>query len=415
MRPESNTLPSDARMLVIGGGQAGLSICETLRKAGHAGPLALVCGEEHLPYQRPPLSKAFLAGALDRDRLLLRPREFYRQQEIELHPGTACRQIDRQAKRVRLADGTELPWDRLALATGCRPRPLPGADGGAAPAALLRSLGDAETLAGRLAAARRLLVVGGGYIGLEVAATARMRGLEVVVLEAAPRLLARVAGPETAERVRRLHVEHGVAIRTGAVLESITGDGRGPGGICAGLADGSRIEADLAVAGIGAIPDTDLAAAAGLAIEDGIRVDAHCRSSDPHIFAAGDCASFPFRGRRIRLESVQNAIDQGRAAAHAMLGQDQPYRPTPWFWSDQYDAHLQIAGLSAGADATVIRPGPRPGAVSIWYFAGRDLLAVDALDDPRPYMIGKRLLESGRHPDPARVADPATNLKSLLR
>ena len=258
-----------------------------------------------------------------------------------------------------------------------------------------------------------MLVIGGGYIGLEIAATAHKRQAAVTVVEAAPRLLARVAGPETAARIHDLHVRHGVDIRTDAALVSL--EARAGGGVRASLQDGSRVDADFAVAGIGAAPDIRLAEDAGLAIENGIRVDAFCRTSDPNIFAAGDCTSFPFRDGRIRLESVQNAIDQGIAAAANMLGAHQPYVPTPWFWSDQYDSHLQIAGISAGADATVIRPGARAGAISIWYFAGPALLAVDAIDDPRPYMVAKRLLESGRNPDPSQVADPAANLKALLR
>ncbi len=402
------------RMVVVGGGQAGLSICESLRRQGHAGSIALVCGEPHLPYQRPPLSKAYLAGEFDRDRVFLKPGAFFVDQEIDVRLGTRCERIDRTTRCIRLEDGSEVAYDRLALATGCRPRSLPSANGpGEAPASLLRDIEDSDAIAGRLGRARSLLVIGGGYIGLEIAATARKGGADVTVVEAASRLLARVAGPETAARIHDLHVGHGVDIRTDAALSSL--DTRPDGGIRASLRDGSALDADFAVAGIGAVPDIGLAKDAGLSIDNGIRVDAFCRTSDPDIFAAGDCTSFPFRDGRIRLESVQNAIDQGIAAAANMLGADQPYVPTPWFWSDQYDSHLQIAGISTGADATVIRPGARPGAVSIWYFAGPTLLAVDAIDDPRPYMVAKRLLESGRNPDPSLVADPAANLKAMLR
>ena len=402
------------RMVVVGGGQAGLSICESLRRSGHRGPITLVCGEPHPPYQRPPLSKAYLAGEFDRDRLFLKPAAYFREQEIEVLLGHRCEEIDRGAQAVRLEDGTALNYDRLALATGCRPRPLPPAPGGSAPpASLLRGIEDSDAIADQLACAETVLVVGGGYIGLEIAATARKRGAAVTVVEAAPRLLARVAGPETAARIHDLHAGHGVEIRTDTALASL--EALPAGSVQARLRDGSTIKADFAIAGIGAAPETALAEQAGLAIENGIRVDECCRTSDPQIFAAGDCASFPFRNGRIRLESVQNAIDQGKSAAANMLGLREPYAPTPWFWSDQYDTHLQIAGISSGADAIVIRPGQRPGAVSIWYFAGPALLAVDAIDDPRPYMIAKRLLESGRNPDAALVADPATNLKALLR
>ncbi len=401
-------------MVVIGGGQAGLSICESLRKEGHSGRITLVCGEPHLPYQRPPLSKAYLAGDSHTDRLFLKPGAFYEEQEIKLHVGTCCESIDRESRTILLQNGTTISYDRLALATGCRPRRLPSTSGRAAQAAsLLRGIEDSDAIAGQLDSARNCLVVGGGYIGLEIAATARKRGVEVTVIEAAPRLLGRVAGPETAARIHDLHTGEGVRIRTNAALAAL--EASSGGCVRATLADGTSVEADFAVAGIGAVPETRLAERTGLAIENGIRVDEFCRTSDPRIFAAGDCTSFPFRDGRIRLESVQNAIDQGKCAAANMLGADEPYLPTPWFWSDQYDSHLQIAGISSGADATVIRPGNRTGAVSIWYFAGTTFLAVDAINDPRPYMIAKRLLESGKDPDPAQVADPGTNLKSLLR
>ena len=402
------------RIVVVGGGQAGLSICESLRKGGHHGRITLVCGEPHPPYQRPPLSKAYLAGEFHRDRLFLKPGAFYEEQQIDLQIGKRCVSIDTVKQTVLLADGTTIGYDRLALATGCWPRPLPPAPEVAAGAAsLLRGIEDSDAISSRLGTAHRLLVVGGGYIGLEIAATARKRGAEVIVIEAAPRLLGRVAGPETATRIHDLHTGNGVRIRTNAALASL--EAQSGGSVRATLADGSSVEADFAVAGVGAVPQTALAERTGLDIENGIRVDEFCRTSNPRIFAAGDCTSFPFRDGRIRLESVQNAIDQGKCAAANMLGANEPFSPTPWFWSDQYDSHLQIAGISSGADATVIRPGDRPGAVSIWYFAGTALLAVDAIDDPRPYMIAKRLLESGKHPDPAQVADPGTNLKSLLR
>ncbi len=410
MSPEA----SRRSAVVVGGGQAGLSVCEGLRAFGHEGPITLVCGEPHPPYQRPPLSKAYLAGAFERNRLFLKPPAFYEEHAIELLTGDRCRSVDRESGTVELESGRRIPYDVLALATGCRPRPLPPSGPDPAPeACLLRSVEDSDELAGRLEAGGRLLVIGGGYIGLEIAATARKKGLETTVVEAAPRLLARVAGPETAARIHDLHRANGVEIRTEATLASLA---QSPNGrLSATLHDGSIVEADCAVAGIGAVPDTALAERAGLAVENGIRVDSFCRTSDPRIYAAGDCTSFPFRKGRIRLESVQNAIDQGRAAAANMLGRGEPYAPTPWFWSDQYDSHLQIAGISNGADATVIRPGERSGSVSVWYFAGESLLAVDAIDDPRPYMVAKRLLESGRNPDPAIVADPETNLKSLLR
>jgi len=405
--------PEHRRIVVVGGGQAGLSACETLRKRGHQGPVTLVCEEPGLPYQRPPLSKAFLAGSFERERLTLKPAEFYRTQDIDVRTGVRCTEIDRAAREAALDSGDRAPYDCLAVTTGSRPRPLPAAVPAAPPPMLLRTLADADGIRRRLAGIRHLLVIGGGYIGLEIAASARKLGLEVTLVEAAPRLLARVAGPETAAWIHDLHLGNGVALRVSASLERL--ETRREGGIRARFEDGHSIDAGLAVAGVGAEPNVELARAAGLAVGNGIEVDEFCRTSDRNIFAAGDCASFPFRGSAIRLESVQNAIDQGATAAANMLDAELPYRPVPWFWSDQYDSRLQIAGLSEGADAVILRRGKRPGAGSVWYFAGEQLLAVDAIDDSRSYMIGRRLLASGKSPSPAAVANPGADLRPLLR
>jgi 3-phenylpropionate/trans-cinnamate dioxygenase ferredoxin reductase subunit len=251
--------------------------------------------------------------------------------------------------------------------------------------------------------------VGGGYIGLEAAAVAAKKGLDVTVLEMAPRILQRVAARETSDAIRALHQSHGVKILESTGLERIEGATRVEG---VSLSDGTRLEADFVIAGIGILPDTALAEAAGLVLENGIRTDAQGRTSDPHIWAAGDCASFPWRGGRLRLESVQNAIDQAELVAENMLGAAKDYAPVPWFWSDQYDLKLQIAGLNTGYDRVVLREGD---ARSHWYFAGEKFLAVDALNDPRAYMVGKRLLEQGKSPDPDLLADPATDLKQLLK
>jgi 3-phenylpropionate/trans-cinnamate dioxygenase ferredoxin reductase component len=275
----------------------------------------------------------------------------------------------------------------------------------------MRDVADADALAAAAAPRRRALIVGGGYIGLEAAAVLSEKGLAVTLIEAAPRILGRVAAPATADYFRALHAGHGVDIREGAALVRLTGDdGRVTG---AELAHGSHLPADVVLVGIGIQPDDALANAAGLEVENGVRVDAHGRTSDPRIFAAGDCTSFPYRGGRVRLESVPNAIDQGEAVAAAMLGDTSGYVARPWFWSDQYDVKLQIAGLNAGYDRTVTRPGARPGAQSVWYYAGDRLLSVDAMNDPRAYMTGKRWIEAGHSPDPAAIADPATDLKAL--
>ncbi len=400
-----------AGIVIIGAGQAGASLAAKLRALGYAGDVTLVGAEPVAPYQRPPLSKGYLLGEMGLDRLMLRGPEFWDDQKIALRLGIPVTAIDPSARRVTLGTGT-LAYDQLALTTGATPRRLPPAIGGdLAGVYPVRTLADVDAMAAEFRPGRRLLVIGGGYIGLEAAAVASKLGLSVTLVEAAPRILQRVASAETAAHLRALHQAHGVRILEGRALARLTGDGRVTG---AELADGETIPADFVIAGIGIDPETRLAAAAGLAIENGIRTDALGRTSDPAIWAAGDCASFPHAGGRLRLESVGNAIDQAEAVAANMLGADEPYVPRPWFWSDQYDAKLQIAGLNTGFDRVVTRPGEGP-AVSFWYYRGADLLAVDAVGDPRAYMVGKRLIEAGRSPDPAQVADPATDLKALMR
>lgn len=400
----------DGRIVIVGGGQAGLEIAATLRAEGFAGALALVCAEPAPPYQRPPLSKAYLLGEIGAERLWLRPPEFYVDAAIELILGVAAVAIDRAGRRVLLADGRALPYDRLALAGGAAPRRLPAAMGGdLAGVHTVRALADVDAMAPAMAPGARALVVGGGYIGLEAAAVARKRGMDVRLVEAAPRILGRVAPAETADYFRALHLGHGVDLREGAALGAL--EGAGGRLVGARMVDGETFPADLAIVGVGVAPETALAEAAGLAVENGVAADAACATSDPAIVAAGDCASFPWRGRRVRLESVQNAIDMGKAAAMTLLGRPAVYDPTPWFWSDQYDVKLQIAGLSDGRDRVVVRPGARPGAQSVWSFAGDRLLSVDAMNDARAFMTAKRWLEAGVSPDAARVADPACDLK----
>ncbi len=400
-------------VVILGAGQAGLSLAAGLRAGGYGGPVTLVGREPDPPYQRPPLSKKYLLGEMSAERLALKPPAFYAEQDIALLTGTAATAIDRDARRVRLDDGRTLPYGALALATGALPRRLPERLGGALPGVhVVRARADVDRMAPDLRADARLLVVGGGYIGLEAAAVAATLGCRVTVIELAERILARVACAETAAAVAEIHARHGVEIRTGTGLDRLE---PGPDGRVARavLATGEALEIDAAIVGIGVQPDTALAEAAGLALENGIAVDATCRTSDPAIFAAGDCASFPWKGGRLRLESVQNAIDQAAHAAAAILGSDAPYRPHPWFWSDQYDARLQIAGLGTGHDRVVERPGTRPGGRSFWYFRGREFLAVDAISDPKAYMTGKRWLEAGKAPDPDALADPAADLARL--
>ncbi len=398
-------------VVVVGAGQAGASLVAKLRNSGFDGSITLIGAETVPPYQRPPLSKAYLLGDMTLDRLFLRPESFYAEHRIDLRLNTRVTQIDRAAKTIAL-NGDVMPYDHLVLATGSDPRRLPASIGGALEGVfVVRDLADVDAMAPHVVEGKRALIVGGGYIGLEAAAVAAKRGLEVTLVEMADRILQRVAAPETSDFFRALHQGHGVTIREGIGLDRLLGEGHVTG---ARLSDGTELAADLVIVGVGITPATALAEAADLAVENGIKVDARGRTSDPAIWAAGDCASFPWKDGRIRLESVPNAIEQAECVAENIMGAGKDYVAKPWFWSDQYDVKLQIAGLNAGYDRTVVRRGDKPGSQSVWYFRGEALLAVDAMNDPRAYMIGKRLIEAGQSPAPAAVADPETPLKSLL-
>lgn len=398
-------------IVVIGAGQAGAALCAKLRSLGYEGRLTLVGAEPEPPYQRPPLSKAYLLGEMEKARLYLRPESFYADHAIDLVTGAEITGIDRAARSVTAGERC-LSYGALALTTGSRARRLPAAIGGdLAGVVTVRSLADVDAMAPRFTRGARVLIIGGGYIGLEAAAVAAKQGLKVTLVEMAARILQRVAAPETAAYFRALHRAHGVDLREGVGLVRLTGTGEVSGAL---LSDGSEVGVDFVIAGIGIAPEEGLAAAAGLATENGIVVDEQGRTADPAIWAAGDCTVFPWREQATRLESVQNAIDQAEIVAANMLGAGVPYDPKPWFWSDQYDVKLQIAGLNRGFDRVVVRPGARDGAVSHWYYGGGHLLAVDAMNDPRAYMVGKRLVDAGKTADPDAVRDPATELKSLL-
>ncbi len=407
-----------AELVVIGAGQAALTLAESLRRAGDQRSIALLGEEAHPPYQRPPLSKAYLSGKMEKERLWLKPHAWYVENDITLLTQWQAHALDRQAREVISTDGRRFGYETLVLATGSRPRSFPENLGGALPGVhTLRGIDDIDRLEPELAEAHRLVVVGGGYIGLEAAAIARMQGLQVTLVEAAPRILARVACDITADMMRDLHSAQGVTLREGVGVDQIM---RGPTGAVeeVRLSDATRCPADIVIIGIGALANDALAREAGLECLDtaggGVLVDALCRSSDPAIYAIGDAAAFPIAGRMMRLESVQNACDQARALANTLQGNASAYAPTPWFWSDQYDRKLQIAGLNIGADNTIFRPGPRPGTGSVWYFRGTTLLAVDALSDPRAYMTGKRWLEQGISPSPDEVRDPEADLKAAV-
>jgi 3-phenylpropionate/trans-cinnamate dioxygenase ferredoxin reductase subunit len=401
-----------SHVVVVGAGQAGSALVTRLRAGGHAGPVTLIGEEPVPPYQRPPLSKGYLLGDMTADRLILRSTEYYAEQDIALRLGTRVTAIDTAARTVAHGDEV-LAYDRLALTTGSVPRRLPAAIGGdLAGVFTVRTLADIDAMRPLFVAGQRVVIVGGGYIGLEAAAVSASLGLEVTVVEMAPRILQRVAAPETSDWIRALHRAHGVTILEGTGIDRLIAVAGAV--VAARLSDRRDLPADFVIVGVGIVPATALAEAAGLAIENGIRTDAFGRTSDPHVWAAGDCASFPWAGGRLRLESVQNAIDQAECVADNMLGAATPYVPLPWFWSDQYDCKLQIAGLNTGYDRIVTR-GPDGDAVSFWYFGGDRLLAVDAMNDSRAYMVGKRLIEMGRSPDAGLLADPATNLKALLK
>ncbi|WP_428408603.1 NAD(P)/FAD-dependent oxidoreductase [Hyphococcus sp.] len=400
------------RILIIGAGQAGAQAAVSLRQGAYKGAITIIGAEEAPPYQRPPLSKAYLKGELDEARLYLRPAEFYETQNITLRLGIRATGIDRKAKIVSTDDGEAHPYDALLIATGAPPRRIsaPGAD--LRGVHYLRTLSDSDSLKPMLAAPGRVVIVGAGYIGLEVAAVARAAGREVTVLEMAPRVLARVAGEPVSEFYQTLHLSKGVDLRLGAAFAAFEGERRLHG---ARLQDGEVIDCETALVGIGAAPEVTLAREAGLDIDNGIVVDEYARTSDPAIFAAGDCTNFPSPryGRRMRLESVPNAIEQAKAAAANMIGGEVVYDALPWFWSDQYDVKLQTVGLSEGHDELVVRGDPAENKFAVWYLKDGKALAVDAINDPASFAMGKKLIVSGATLDPAKLADRTVDLKTL--
>jgi 3-phenylpropionate/trans-cinnamate dioxygenase ferredoxin reductase subunit len=395
--------------IIVGGGQAASQAVQTLRQQGFAGKLTLIGEEPHLPYQRPPLSKKYLAGELPRERLFLRHAAFYAEKAVTLELGRSATELDLANHIVRLDDGRTLSYDRLLLATGSAVRrlPIPGAD--LAGVHYLRTIADVDAIAARLAPNARVLLVGAGYIGLEVAAVTAQRGFAVTVVEALERAMARTVAPQVSEFYHRQHREHGVTIHYGAAVRAF----HGAGGVSAvELADGRRLDCDVAIVGIGVVPNVALARAAGLSCDNGIVVDAHAQTGDEHVFAAGDCTNQPLGtlGRRVRLESVPNAIHQAKVAASGMLGAPTTYSEVPWFWSDQYDLKLQIAGLSTGYEEVAIRTGATAHSFAAYYLAGGKVIAVDAVNSPHDFMNGKKLVAAGVALTAAEIGDPATDL-----
>jgi 3-phenylpropionate/trans-cinnamate dioxygenase ferredoxin reductase subunit len=401
----------NGKVVIVGSGQAGVSAAFKLRALGYAGQIALVGAEPGLPYHRPPLSKKYLTNVADVERLHIKKAALYESEGIDLFADCRVVAIDRGERNVLLADGRLLGYDHLILATGARARCLPSHQGGDAPNVYtFRTLSDAERLRKDMRSGGRMLIVGGGYIGLETAAVARSLGMLVTLIERDSRILGRVASAETAAYFRGLHLKNGVRICEGVELKRL--ERVENGGMTVQLSNGSWIDADVVVVGIGVFPDTALAAEANLRVDNGIVVDSAGRTSDPYIYAAGDCARFPYQGQRIRIESVQNAVDMAEIVARSIVGESVKYRPVPWFWSDQYSTKLQIAGLNLGYTRVAVRKAS-DSVVSIWYYDGPRLIAVDAINDAKAFMTARQWLSAGRSPAADEIVDPAVALSAV--
>jgi 3-phenylpropionate/trans-cinnamate dioxygenase ferredoxin reductase component len=405
---------SPKQIVIIGAGQAATQAAISLRAGGFEGGLTMLGDEAQLPYQRPPLSKAYLSGAMSLERVILKPQQSWADDDVDVRVSTSVTAIDRGTKQVTTREGLTFAYDALILATGSHVRklPCPGAD--LAGVHYLRTLKDADGLRAAMQAGTKLAVIGGGYIGLEVAAIARKAGLEVTIFEAADRVLARVARPMISAFFEALHRDAGVAIVTAAQVTEIVGSSMVTG---VALADGRLIDADIVLVGIGIIPNSQLAQSCGLMASDGIETDKDSRTSDPAIFAIGDCASRPlvhYGDRRARLESVHNALEQAKLAAAAILGLPRPLEETPWFWSDQFDVKLQIAGISAGAEESVVRGDPATKRFAVFHLDGDNrLLAVDAINAPPEFIVAKQVI--ARHGRLARetLADMSISMKEI--
>lgn len=398
-------------VVVIGGGQAGASVVIRLRKLGFKEKITLVGDEKLLPYQRPPLSKGYLLGDISLERLFFRPQSYYEENNINLRLGCQVNRINPKNKTVDIGKD-KLAYDHLVLATGSRPISLPSSVGGNLKGVYsIRSLDDVDRMKPEFLCGKKVLVVGGGYIGLEAAAVAAKMGLKVILVEMADRILKRVAASETSNYFRDLHRIRKVDLREGVGLKSLIRNNQVLGAV---LTDGSEVNVDFVICGIGINPNTELAEKSGLNVDNGIVTNIFGETSVPNIWAAGDCANLLFKGKRIRLESVQNAIDQAECVAENIMGSSKEYKPNPWFWSDQYSIKLQIAGLNIGYNNIITRV-ENEETISFWYYKNNELLAVDAMNDPRSYMVGKRLIEKGISPDAQAIGDKNFNLKLLLK
>ena len=398
-------------IVIVGGGHAGVQLCAALAAAGQGARVHLVCEELVLPYQRPPLSKSYQKNA-EEALQWHRGEAWFSEQGITLHRGDAAVAVDRAGRTVRLASGRVLPYAWLVLATGTRARRLSHLPEGLANVHVLRTAADAQRLRAAWAGMQSLAVLGGGFIGLEVAATARALGKRVCVLESAPRLMLRSVSPELSAHVESVHRASGIDVRTGIAVGGFEVQGDRLVALDAG---GERLAIDALLLGIGAVPEHALASACGIACDNGIVVDEHMQTSDPRVLAIGDCTSFPepTSARRLRLESVQNANDQAKAAAGTILGAPQPYRALPWFWSEQGAMRLQMAGLMPPEGERHRRPGATPASFSVLHYAGGRLVCVESVNAPLDYMAARKLLEQGRSPEPATASDPAVPLKTF--
>jgi 3-phenylpropionate/trans-cinnamate dioxygenase ferredoxin reductase component len=402
-------------VVIVGNGQAGIQLVDSLRTEGYAGRITVLGEEAYFPYQRPPLSKDYMSEAGNPQPLPLRAERFFAEHDVDSRLGVSVTAIDRGARTVTLDGGSRLAYSTLVLATGAANRELSVPGSGLAGIHGLRTLSDAEAVHARLAAARSVVVIGAGFIGLEFAAAARKRGLDVTVLEFADRPMGRALSPAMSGYFAGAHERMGVTLRFGEGIASFEGrDGRVSAAVSTA---GHTYPADLVLVGIGVIPRTDLAAAAGLPVDNGIAVDAGLRTRDPDIFALGDCASYPSRhaGARTRLESVQNATDQARHLARSILGSSEGYAGLPWFWSQQGPLKLQIAGLSQHADQTVLRGDPAAGKFSVFCYRNGELAAVESVNHPADHMAARRLLGQARSISPADAADPAFDFKAYSR
>ena len=402
-----------APIVIVGAGQAGLQTAESLRSEGYAGPLLMIGDEPRGPYHRPPLSKAYLLGEFAEAQLAIRAPAALAGKGIELVSGVAATAIDRAAKQVALSDGRRLAYGGLCLATGSRPRPLPVPGADLRNVFFLRTLADVRAIAAQLPSVQRVAVIGGGFIGLEFAAVARKLGKEVLVLEALERLMARAVTPLLSDFFRDLHAAHGVRVELAAGVAALVGEA---GKVAAvRTAAGAEFPAELVVVGIGILPNGEIAQQAGLQWDHGIVVDACSRTADPAVVAAGDCTARRLAdGSLLRLESVQNAVEQGKSAAAALLGKERPFTAAPWFWSDQYDVKLQMVGLAAGSDRSVRRGDIGGHKFSALHYRGHTLLAVDSVNSPEDHLSARKLLALGLSPPPDEAADPARPLSAFL-